>query len=242
MHFSLFLKGYVSERQHTSKVVNYDFKTKTAQQQERMVKSLHSSAAAVLGTEIFLCGGYDGSYYLNLVQRFSPKNNTWTEVGPLNQKRSGAGVISINDNIYVIGGYDGYNYLNSCEKDDRKSNKWSNIKVFNTPRQFPAIASMDGKIYVCGGKVSNGSSTNSVEIYDPVTDTWSFAASMIDKRSELALVSYNRKLYAIGGYDESTRTYLSSAEVYHPERNCWNFVTSLPTAASAMSYGVGPPN
>ncbi len=42
---------------------------------------------------------------------------------------------------------------------------------------------------------------NTVERYDPVKESWEFVAPMNVKRSRMALVTCNSKLYAIGGYD-----------------------------------------
>lgn len=84
----------------------------------------------------------------------------------------------------------------------------------------------------------NARETNVVEVYDPVTNNWSNAPSMIVKRCQFALVSHNRKLFAIGGYAKSSNTHLSSVEDYDLETNRWNFVASMIKPTSAMNYGV----
>jgi len=53
---------------------------------------------------------------------------------------------------------------------------------------------------------------DSVEIYDPVTNKWTFAASMSCPRGGVGVAALGGKIYAVGGHDGSN--YLSSVEAY----------------------------
>ena len=57
---------------------------------------------------------------------------------------------------------------------------------------------VNGKIYVIGGETATGV-INTVEEYDPVTDTWRPVASMPTARSGLGGATVNGIIYAIGG-------------------------------------------
>lgn len=50
------------------------------------------------------------------------------------------------------------------------------------------ISVMDGKIYVLGGEEGWDRYHNSVECYDPATDTWQICGEMITSRSWLSCV------------------------------------------------------
>ena len=69
----------------------------------------------------------------------------------------------------------------------------------NHPRQNHACAELGGKIYCFGG--DDGSQPmNSVEMYDPDTDTWTDLGSIMPEAlSGLAAVKYNGKILIIGG-------------------------------------------
>ena len=44
-------------------------------------------------------------------------------------------------------------------------------------RQELATEVLDGKVYVIGGYDENGNSTATVQVYDPIADTWTSAQS-----------------------------------------------------------------
>lgn len=135
----------------------------------------------------------------------------------LNQKRQGHGAVSLDVEIYVIGGMrrlTKVGYLYTCEKYDPQRDSWSFIKSMKRARALAGVAVLDGKNFVCGGKPNDNSSTNSVEVYNPSTDEWSYAAFMNGYRAEFTLISFKNKLYAIEGYDWTRENFLSSCEVY----------------------------
>ena len=60
-----------------------------------------------------------------------------------------------------------------------------------------------GLVYAVGG--FNGSlRVRTVDVYDPVKDSWSSAASMEARRSTLGAAVLNGCIYAIGGFDGSS--------------------------------------
>jgi N-acetylneuraminic acid mutarotase len=67
----------------------------------------------------------------------------------------------------------------------------------------------------CG---SGGARLNTVEEYDPVTNTWTTMANMPTPRFGLAAVAVNGKIYAIGGWAGSAGSYtdLAKVEEYTP--------------------------
>ncbi len=70
---------------------------------------------------------------------------------------------------------------------------------------------------------------NTVEAYDPVTNTWSTKAPLPTARNNHAAEVVNGILYVIGGYD-SSGLLLSTVESYDPVTNTWAPKTSMPTA------------
>ncbi len=61
------------------------------------------------------------------------------------------------------------------------------------------VLSFQDKILALGGH-DGVTRHNSVEMFDPVTRNWSDLPSMTTRRSDLAVVAYQEKVYAIGGF------------------------------------------
>jgi N-acetylneuraminic acid mutarotase len=89
-----------------------------------------------------------------------------------------------------------------------------------TARSGLATCAVNGRIYAIGGRISENPRivTSIVEVYDPVTDTWTEDVDMVVPRDLLSASAVNGKIYAIGGWNPSMapRT-LSTVEEYTPE-------------------------
>ena len=86
----------------------------------------------------------------------------------------------------------------------------------NKSRSAGAVIACHGYIYALGGH-DGLSIFDSVERYDPSTNTWTEAAPMLTKRCRLGVAMLGGKLYACGGYDGST--FLQTVEMYNPTTN-----------------------
>ena len=78
---------------------------------------------------------------------------------------------------------------------------WRALAPMPTPRSEVAVAAVAGKIYVVGGFEGDGSPSDAVEAYDPVTDTWSEIAPLPEPRHHAAATAVaNHFLYIFGGF------------------------------------------
>lgn len=72
-------------------------------------------------------------------------------------------------------------------------------------------------IYMVGGTdTESGSEISSSDSFNPVTREWTELADMNIIRSDMALVSLDGYLYAIGGFNDYDKE-LNSVERYSPE-------------------------
>jgi N-acetylneuraminic acid mutarotase len=93
-----------------------------------------------------------------------------------------------------------------------------------------ASCTLDGKVYVIGGATDN-TVLSTVEVYDPVTDTWDTTkAKMSDSRWGLSVNVVDGKIYAIGGVEGASGPALSKVEVYDPGKDTWESKAEMPTA------------
>jgi hypothetical protein len=102
-----------------------------------------------------------------------------------------------------------------------------------TPRFGHSSSVVDGKIYVIGG----GGALTKVEMYDPVTDTWTAKADMPTGRLWLSTSVVDGKIYAIGGAlgpgwaSPSTAT----VEMYDQNTNTWTTKADMPMARQDLA-------
>jgi uncharacterized repeat protein (TIGR01451 family) len=96
---------------------------------------------------------------------------------------------------------------------------------------------LNQKIYVVGGWY-----VNTVEVYDPATDSWSIAAPMNEARQSPGLIAApDGRLYVSGGGTDSWEG-LNSTERYDPALNRWQALLPLHDAnraGSASAYAGG---
>ncbi|OLB23182.1 MAG: hypothetical protein AUH15_04120 [Acidobacteriales bacterium 13_2_20CM_55_8] len=93
-----------------------------------------------------------------------------------------------------------------------------------------AAATVNGKIYAIGGSnsiLNNNSVLNTVEVYDPSSDSWGAAANMSTTRSYFAAAALQGKIYAIGGMG-TANSLLNTVEVYDASSNSWTAEYNLP--------------
>jgi N-acetylneuraminic acid mutarotase len=136
-------------------------------------------------------------------------------------------VKNCNNKIYIVGGtyesgeksgklfaeYDYENYEFIIKNDLPKA-----IEYF-------AACILNNKLYILGGEeYFSYSSINTVQIYNPLSDTWTSAASMLNRRSRFSAAVVNDKIYAICGrinYSHGNFDNLNNIEEYDPSTNQW---------------------
>ena len=99
-----------------------------------------------------------------------------------------------------------------------------------------AVAALNDCLYTVGG-YNGETQQNSVERYDPRTDTWTFVGGMRHRRSALGVAIFEGKIFALGGYDGDG--FHGSVEVYHPDDDRWELLTSLSAGRSGAGVAVG---
>ena len=86
-------------------------------------------------------------------------------------------------------------------------------------RQELATGALDGKMYVIGGYDADGNSTATVQVYDPITDTWTSAQSLPYAVNHNSAAVAGGKLYSFGAGG-------GEVFVYDSNSNSWSAVAS----------------
>ncbi|MDX2097166.1 MAG: kelch repeat-containing protein, partial [Leptolyngbyaceae cyanobacterium bins.59] len=208
----------------------------------------HHHAAEVFNGKLYLLGGLGSG--AGKVQIYDPIANTW-QIGadmPFAVGSSSSAVI--NNEIYIAGGIVSSITTNQVAKYNPTTNTWTVLASMPQGRNHAASATDGQKLYVFGGRgpgsgdanvVANG--FNTVQIYNPSTNTW---VSSLDSGSTLAplpqarggmgkAVYFNGEFYVIGGETTSgtgatAQGVYNRVDIYNPVTNTWRSGSAMPTA------------
>ena len=165
--------------------------------------------------------------------------------------RAGLAASTVGNRIYTFGGNDGGggpctgNVLSTAEMYDIATDTWSPITPPPSPVSHAVSAQKGGNIYLIGGCTQPGgpftlqTAVGLVQIYDPVTDSWSAGAAMPTPRASHAVGVLGNTIYAIAGYDPLIGN-LDVVEAYNRNKDTWSPRTMKPRAVSevfAASHG-----
>ncbi|MDM0036952.1 putative Ig domain-containing protein [Variovorax sp. J22P271] len=107
---------------------------------------------------------------------------------------------------------------------------WASKTALPSGRHYvPVVRLLSGKALAIGGFTSGGA-TASVIAYDPTTDTWSAAASMLVARSDASATVLADGRVLVAGGEASGLTGLASAEIYDPATDTWQAAASMAVA------------
>jgi len=134
--------------------------------------------------------------------------------------------------IVSVGGEDDKVVLRSVEYWDPCTNVWKQLAALPfAVSKHGLVVSGQNKMYMSGGEYPDGSASQAFWRFDPVLDIWQEMASMQTPRSELGLAMLDGHVFAVGGWEGSSR--LDSVERYDPETNTWSPVASLKMAVTS---------
>ena len=160
-------------------------------------------------------------------------------IAPMHNKRYYHGVATLGGKLYAVGGAVALGSANAAtasgEVYDPIDNSWNMIRSMNHERVGLGLAALGDKLYAVGGTPATtiggtdpSSALSSVEVYDPIDNSWNFVTPMNIPRAYHATAVVGGKLYAVGGVaDISFADGLTSAEVYDPIDNSWNMIASM---------------
>jgi len=174
----------------------------------------------------------------------------WKQIPSMAVARSHAPVINFQNKLYVFGG-GGPNFksLDSCVCYDPMENSWSTLANMPTKRSGTAGFLIKDKIYIVGGGYKkpdgNFQFLKTVEIYDPLTDSWESGPDMNQPHDYPAATLLDDYIYILGGHHPEaclggpkTDPGFDYCERWSPGDASWEEIAPLPTprfAASALS-------
>jgi N-acetylneuraminic acid mutarotase len=162
--------------------------------------------------------------------------------------RDGLAAAAFQGKIYCFGGRNvskDYSIsTNANEVYDTETDSWETKTPMPTARSGLRANEVCGKIYLIGGWVESESSSiadksSKVEVYDPVTDTWTSGPPIPIAVAGYASTVLDDKIYVISGVASgSTRTNLT--QIYDPETDKWS--SGVPILMSVSNAAAGAVN
>lgn len=172
------------------------------------------TATLLASGKVLVTGGDDGSGMSSRssAELYDEKKGTWTLTGSMNNSRSGHHALLLQSGkVLVSGGW------GNAEIYDPSTGVWSLTpkKSVKNRLKDAAVVLKSGQVLLMGGE-SNFVELNSVESYDPVTNSWTTIKSMNKARGQHAAVLLTSgKVLVAGGYTASTAD-MAEAELYDP--------------------------
>lgn len=173
--------------------------------------------------KLLVAGGYgvSGSFVQNTAELYDPTTNTWTRTaGNLSTARGHhtATLLQVSRKVLLAGGLGPRGVLTAAELYDPSSNTFTPTQGrLNTGRWLhTATLLRDGRVLTAGGNGDGNFGlfvTNTAELYDPATDTWTRTANLVaGGHSQIAMLLYNNKVLAAGGMRGGVT--INTAELY----------------------------
>jgi N-acetylneuraminic acid mutarotase len=206
-------------------------------------------AAEVVDGKLYLFGGLGGGSE-GKVQIYDPATNHWSEGAPMPFAAGSSSSAVIGNQVYVAGGIVGSSTTAQAARYTPATNTWQAIAPMPQGRNHAAAESDGAKMFVFGGRgpgsgdgnvVANG--FNTVQIYDPATNSWK---SSLDPGSTLeplpqarggmgTAVFANGEFWVMGGETldgpGATADHVyNRVDIYNPVTNSWQSGPPMPTA------------
>jgi hypothetical protein len=151
----------------------------------------------------------------------------WTTTGSLNAARTDhTATLLLDGRVLVVGG-GGNGILDSAELFDPTTGTWNVTGHLKTARFLHTATLLpDGRVLVAGGWVGQSMQsrtvTNTAELYDPATGTWSSTGNMtMGRGAQTATLLSSGKVLITGGEDMFTEGF-DQTELYDPTNGTWS--------------------
>ncbi len=138
------------------------------------------------------------------LKQYDPATDVWVNKSKISELKNSNGnfkLAVLKGKILIIGVNcsDIYQY-------DIETNKCEFLTSFPIEQIPASVIVAEGKVYILSGMYAGDPNTlNTLDMYDPLTDTWTKKKDMFQGLSDLTAVYYNGKIYIFGGVKSTTK-------------------------------------
>ncbi|XP_077302607.1 kelch-like protein 5 [Arctopsyche grandis] len=167
------------------------------------------------------------------IETWNPIVNKWSTFYNLNSNTCWFETVLLDNKLMMISGIILIEPTNKVFCLDLMTKEITELKEIQQARQSFKAAVMDGQVFVFGGCFESYEHTlNSVERYDPGTNTWTYMAAMSTQRYSHEIAVVGMEVYVIGGY--SGTNVFNTMEIYDRRQNKWT--AAPPMKVERMSF------
>jgi DNA-binding CsgD family transcriptional regulator len=192
---------------------------------------------ASYGRRLYVIGGRTAAGVSEVVERYDPDSETWTQLSSKPTPVSDVQVEAIGGKLYVAGGeLESGDVSDVFEVYDPSLDKWDRLEDMPEPRSQYASATLNGKLYLFGGW--DGSAyCDEVWIFDPDEGAWDSGTPMPEPRGRMGIAVVENEVHLIGGRDNDG--VLTVHRAYDQTRDRtglqpWNTLAPLPAPAEDL--------
>jgi N-acetylneuraminic acid mutarotase len=216
--------------------------------------------ASAEGKMYVFCGLAPGWVPKGLVYEYDPVTDKWTKKKPMALPSHHVAFTEYKGKIYAFGGFvlpkqgaPAWVPIENAWEYDPAVDSWKALAPMPTKRGSPVAVTVNDKIYVIGGAVPGPGqpavhparphlSVNTVEEYDPATNTWRARAPMPTPRNHMVGGAISGKVYVVSGrvggaFISGGSSNVGVTEAYDPATDSWS--QGLARMAQARSAGAG---
>jgi len=192
------------------------------------VACAQTGCASIMNQVIVAGGANNDEPVLDTVMVTSNAAKQWTTVAPLSQARTGPVAISVGKEVVLVSG--GVALLpnqaggNVSDVVDIFSFQGRTTARLSQPRVDHAVAVLGSRVFFAGGSTvwGNKNQTNSVDIFDLATNSWSRAALSLPRQDLVAASAGSKVLFAGGFNGSSLSGYSSRVDIYDQNTDSWS--------------------
>ena len=178
------------------------------------------SAVGVIGTKIYIAGGYRQGAVSDF-SSYDTTNSNWDALPPVPGNRDHLVGGALGGIMYVICGRAGSisGVTDSVDAFDPSTNTWTSRAAMPTPRAGCMASLLGGRFFVFGGEGNTASPVgifDNVEAYDPASDTWETFAPMVTPRHGTGAATVGNAIYVPGGATTQAFGAVATHEAFVP--------------------------
>ncbi|KAK0155923.1 Kelch-like protein 6 [Merluccius polli] len=194
----------------------------TEMEEESQNRKWVEFACITFRKEVYISGGKETAHE---VWKYNGALDRWIRIEPMATGRWRHKMAIHGGKLYVLGGFDGIQRLSSVEAYDSFHNCWTQVTPLQLGVSSFAAASYDRWIYVVGGGPGGKLATDTVQCWEPGTDSWCLRAPMPVEAKCINAVTFKDHIYVVGGA-------MHAMYSYSPASNAWSLVCRLGDRAS----------
>ncbi len=199
----LYIVGGITEAGVVSGQVDcYDMATDVWTTLPNACNPRYAHGVAVLGTDIYVFGGFDGVATMASAQKLNTLNNAWSDITALPNADGWLAGAAAGGKAYAFGGA---TYPSRVLEYDPVGNTWTPLADMPQSRVYASAMAEGATIFLAGGEnvAQGGTARRRVYSFNTTTGAWADEEAMPASRVWPAVASSGAHLYIIGGLDRT---------------------------------------